>query len=1285
MAVTAPRLFHAFALAMLFLLQCAAAGAAPTVNLQAASGGMWRDVEPRNVVAAGARMTVPQRYRLVALDAAVFNETMALAPLEFSDAAQRIALVVTLPLPDGGTGRFQVLETQLMAPALAARFPEIRTWTGQGIDDPSATARLDWTPQGFHAMVLSSTKGRVFIDPYSGGDTTHYISYYTRDQAPPDRTGIVRLPPIDRDGRMAAQLQRLKAQTGALSSGMQLRTYRLAVAATGEYTAFFGGTVPLGMAAIVTAVNRVVGVYEVEVAVRMQLVANNDLIVYTDGATDPYTNSDGRTMLDQNQTNLDAVIGLANYDIGHVFSTGGGGVAQLRVPCTAAKARGVTGSTAPTGDAFWVDYVAHEMGHQFGSDHTFNSVTDSCGGFPPNRNAATAFEPGSGSTIMGYAGLCGADNLQPHTDPYFHSSSFDEIVAYTTVGAGNACAVTTATGNNLPVVAMPASGFTIPANTPFALTGAATDVDGDALTYNWEEFDLGTEGAPGRPTVAPFFRSWNATTSPTRTFPRLSDLLANTLAKGEVLPNITRPLNFRMTVRDNRAGGGGVAYGTLSFNVTTAAGPFVVTAPDTNVVFPRASTQTVTWNVANTAAAPVSCASVDILLSTDGGNTFPTTLQAATPNTGSRLVTLPDVNTTTARIKVACSSNVFFAMSKADFTIGINPGPVVVTDPATNVSLTGATLNGTVGSNGATTTVTFNYGTTRGYGATVAATQSPVASGATNLPVSAAIVGLGCGTLYHFQAVGANALGTTKGNDLTFTTAACPVTTTTLSSNNYPASVGAVVTFTATVVGTTTTPTGTVAFMAGGIDIGDCAAVPTTGNGTTGTAVCRTNQLVQGTHTITATYSGNAENGSSTSRALTQQVLPGGIGVASIVKNPFGPIEVRGANLVGNTIFDFGPVVEIQLGETPGDGTMFTEIDFQGLTSDFSTVFSVRSGAPLQRLMLRNVAGDLSIINGRLIAKRSPDGDAAPFLHLASHGGLIISDTGSVDAPSGLTLDTLGGTWTTGRNIVVLGNAEGGSHLQLYGANIMGYGRLEGNAITMATFGNARNAVNNAGYFLQNGLQIHPDTGGSVALTLAANGPAPQVLNLFVHGDAAVWMPSAWPSGVNLPPNNAVVAPGGFRPPGVPLPAYGGGSLILQATGKLSLVDGGTNDFVFPGSVVFKADRAIDLRGVRVNQGWTTAGKPFQGLYLEAPSIGSSLGNIMVYSNDLNWVNFSTFPTAPVRAFSLVRKPNGTASFAAADATAPHLNTYSILNAAAANGQCWTCLVNTQPVNMFGP
>ncbi|MCC7216517.1 MAG: Ig-like domain repeat protein [Burkholderiales bacterium] len=1270
---------------VLALLQLALAGAAwaQAPDLATASAGVWRDVAQKDAPPAGAQWIVPDRYRLVALDRVAFETQFFAAPREFTEAARANPVIVALPMPDGGVARFSIVETEVMAPELAAKFPEIRTWAGQGIDDPAETVRLDWTPQGFHGMVLSAARGRVFIDPQSRGDTTTYMSYYTRDHFSPNRAGFYEHPPLDPGGRMTAHIRSLIASAPQAASGTQLRTYRTAVAATGEYTAYHGGTVPLGQGAIVTAMNRVNGIYEAEVAVRMVLVANNDLLVYTNAGSDPYSNTDGVAMLTQNQNTADSVIGTTNYDIGHVFSTGGGGVASLGVPCRAGlKARGVTGSGSPTGDAFWVDYVAHEMGHQFGGNHTFNGTAGNCSG--ANRNGPTAYEPGSGSTIMAYAGICGAQDLQPNSDAYFHTISFDEIVTYTNSGLGNGCAAQTGTGNTPPVPTVPAGGFTIPANTPFELTGSATDANGDALTYNWEEFDLGAAGPPGVATAVPFFRSWNATTSPTRTFPRLSTILGGPAAVGEVLPNATRALNFRMTVRDNRAGGGGVDYKSIAFNVTTAAGPFQVTAPNTNVTWGGGSTQTVTWNVAGTNAGAVNCANVDIRLSTDGGNTFPTALATATPNDGSQSVTLPNVTTSTARIKVACSTSIFFDISNVNFAIGSVPGPTVATGAASAIGQTGATLNGTVSSNGNATTVTFQYGLTTSYGTTVTAVQSPLSAGAANAPVSAAIIGLTCNTTYHFRVVGSNSAGTNNGGDATFTTSSCPaqtVTTTGLASSVNPSVVGTPVTFTASVTGTA--PTGNVVFRANGVIIAGCGGVALTGSGNTRTAPCATSALAVGTYSITAAYGGNAGNLASTSPALSHQVVGTVPGVATIVVNPYGTVTVQGATLNGNTISAFTSNVVIQLGTTPGAANSFAQIDFQGLNLGAGNSLTLRSGAAGQAVVLRNVTSAASAIDGTLQAAGG-NGAAPPVLHVANPAGIAVGAAGNVLGTSGLTLDALGATPITGQNVSNAGMVDGGPALRLQGGNVKGGGAYKGDAIWLATFGSANNPVN-GNYFLLNGLQLHPGTGGNVNLTLNAYGPAPQFLNLKINGNGTLWMPSAWPLGVTSPPNNNPLAPGAVRPPGTPEPAYGGGSMIVQATGSLLLVDGGTNDLVFPGAIVLKADGDLDLNGVVVNQGWTITGKQFQGIFLESPNIVSPAGLIHLYSNYPNWVNFSTMPKQSVRAFSLAANPDGSASFFAADAIIPHLNTYSVTVDLAASGGCWTCAINSTPIDVYGP
>ncbi|HRX85347.1 MAG TPA: M12 family metallo-peptidase, partial [Phycisphaerae bacterium] len=621
--------------------------------------GVWQTADAEALTRGAVQAWVrPEAYAAFTLDRVALGDVLATAPLEATRAAREAPGEFMLPMPDGSFARFRFVEAPVMAPELAAKYPEIRTFLGQGIDDPDAVVRFDITPQGFHAQVLSPS-GAIYVDPLNRGDNVAHASYYKRDLFPIAETPRCTLLP-NPDGNIAPQ-----GGGDFLRTAETLRTYRLANAATGEYTQFHGGTVALGQAAIVTAINRVTGIYETELGIRMVLVANNDQLVYTNSSTDPYTNNDGGTMLGQNITNVNNVIGSSNYDIGHVFSTGGGGVAYLGVVCSSSKAGGVTGSGSPTGDAFWVDYVAHEMGHQFGANHSFNGVTGSCSG--GNRNASTAYEPGSGSTIMAYAGICGGDDLQPHSDPYFHHDSFREIRNYVT-GSGNSCASGTATGNGDPTVNA-GSNYTIPANTPFELTAAGNDPNSDPITYCWEERDLGPGQtlSSGDNGSSPLFRSWNPTISPTRTFPRLSNLLNNTTAPGERLPTTTRSMNFRCTVRDNRAGGGGVGYDDMTVSVTAGAGPFVVTSPNGGEVW--SGTANVTWNVAGTTAAPVSAANVTILLSTDGGNTFPTVLAASTPNDGSETVTVPNAPTSLARVKVIGTGNIFFDVSNGNFTI----------------------------------------------------------------------------------------------------------------------------------------------------------------------------------------------------------------------------------------------------------------------------------------------------------------------------------------------------------------------------------------------------------------------------------------------------------------------------------------------------------------------------------------------------------------------------------------------------------------------------------------
>lgn len=663
--------FYQFLLALLFILMTY------SINAQVKTEVLWNDINESTIVEKSDRQIIPIFYRTVELNVPHLEDVLKQAPMEFTEASKTEKVVLSLPMPDGTSSRFYIVNSPIMEPELAVKYPEIQTYAGQGIDDPTATVRFDLTPAGFHAMILSEN-GTVFIDPYSKGNIDNYISYYKKDFIVPESKRGEFICNFEPDFDIAKEISELMLTNNLKYSGTQLRTYRLAVATTGEYTTYHGGTVEKGLAAVVTSINRVNGVYEKEVAVRMVLVANNNLIIYTNASTDPYTNTNGVTMLGQNQTNLDNVIGNANYDIGHVFSTGGGGVAGLGVVCRAGnKARGVTGSPAPIGDPFDIDYVAHEIGHQYGANHTFNGDAGNCSG--TNRNATTAYEPGSGSTIMAYAGICSPQDLQMNSHDYFHLASIMEIVTYTTLGAGN-CPVPTSTGNSPPVVSAGTRGFSIPISTPFVLTGSATDPDGHPLTYCWEEYDLGPAGHPNTPSgTAPIFRSFRGVTSPSRTFPKIADIVNNTQVMGEILPSYARGLKFRLTARDNRSGGGGIGWDSISFSVTNTAGPFLLTVPNTALSWAGGSVQTVSWNVANTNISPINCSAVRILLSTDGGYTYPTVLAANTPNDGTENITLPNISTSQARIRVEAVGNIFFDISNANFTI--TPSSVTVTSP----------------------------------------------------------------------------------------------------------------------------------------------------------------------------------------------------------------------------------------------------------------------------------------------------------------------------------------------------------------------------------------------------------------------------------------------------------------------------------------------------------------------------------------------------------------------------------------------------------------------------
>ena len=635
-------------------------------------------ISERSIKADPKNRTVqPEKSMTYTLDVAGMKSYFNSVPeLKDSDRKDH-APVIVLPMPDGTKAKFRIWKSSVMAPGLASQFPQILTFTGQGIDDKYATVKLDFTELGFHAQIKSVVAGDTYIDPYAKQDINNYIIYRKSDLIDKNPRSC-----LMKDENDTVLGKKNVQKTTAPSVGTQIRVFRLAVACTGEYAVAATGTatptVAQTLSAIVTSVNRVNGVYEQEVASRLILVDNEANVVFTNAATDPFNgNNNANTLISESQTQIDLLIGNANYDIGHTFSTGGGGLAGLGVICNNSnKGRGITGSPNPVGDPYDIDYVAHEVGHQFGGPHTFNATTVNCGG--GNRSAANAVEPGSGITIMAYAGICGTtNNLANNSIAIFHTKSYQSI---TTKVQSTTCQVTIPSNNFAPTVNA-GGDYTIPKSTPFRLEGSASDIDNNPLTYCWEQNDVGPAGDWNVPTGnAAIFRSFMPVTVPYRYFPKITDVINNTVSKGEILPSYARTMEFRLTVRDNNAGCAGVANDDAIITVDGNSGPFTVTAPATAVNWAGNSTQTITWNVANTTAFPVNAATVNIYLSTDGGLTYPTLILASTPNDGSEAVTIPNVTTTQARIMVAAETNVFYNINPINFTItqtlGVNEASV---------------------------------------------------------------------------------------------------------------------------------------------------------------------------------------------------------------------------------------------------------------------------------------------------------------------------------------------------------------------------------------------------------------------------------------------------------------------------------------------------------------------------------------------------------------------------------------------------------------------------------
>ncbi|EDP95340.1 M12 family metallo-peptidase [Kordia algicida OT-1] len=633
------------------------------------------------------RASTPMVYDTYTLDFASLKQLLSAAPDRDLNIASEI--VVQFPGAEGKMETFEVYNASIMEPEFAANYPEIQSYVAVSRENTGTIIRFSTTVFGFHATVHAIGK-TMYIDPLTK-DLNTYIMYakenlYSNlesrigclvDESTEDRTST--------DGAYVPE----NAIDGTL------RTFRLALACTQEYANYHinaagqqAASDAVKRATVLAAMNvtmtRVNAVFERDMSLTMTLVDNTSIIFLAED--DGYTDSDSNALINQNQAICDANIGTANYDIGHVFSTGGGGLAARGGICYSnAKAAAVTGSPNPVGDPFDIDFVAHEMGHQYGANHTFNGGQGSCSG--GNRSATTAVEPGSGTTIMAYAGICGSDNVQNNSDDHFHAISINEMWIRITPPGEPVCSTNTANGNTAPTVDA-GDDYTIPYGTAFTLSGTATDPDGTTLSYCWEQTDVGiTTNQPSTTnTTDPQFRSYSPMTTGDRTFPQLSDILDDNLTpQWEVMPSVARTMDFALTVRDNGTPNGGQTNRD-NMTVTLAnTGPFRVTAPDTtNESFVSGSSTTITWDVAGTTANGINTSNVNILFSTDGGQNFDTVLASNTPNDGSESITFPVVFEPYCRIKIEAVGNIFFAISKS-FSVGAT----VTTNTVCNTYTTG--------------------------------------------------------------------------------------------------------------------------------------------------------------------------------------------------------------------------------------------------------------------------------------------------------------------------------------------------------------------------------------------------------------------------------------------------------------------------------------------------------------------------------------------------------------------------------------------------------------------
>ena len=654
----------------------------------------------------------PEGYTSI-LDLTEIRTKLSNAELARDLPLQQSNSIISLPFPDGSIEQFKVAESPVLGQVLSARFPEIKSYLIEGVNDKSFHGRIATGPNKITA-VFYTPQGITYLEPIETGSAM-YVSYHTDSIGKRFECGADAIRSADENNGA------LLNSMNTLSNGANLRTYDMIIATTGEFYQANGNN----NTAVTEEVNMVMSgmnvFYENEVSIHFDVVSINLL---SNPATDGLDPNGNRTGDAQSVINTYANNNGISYDIGHVMHTtasGGSGVAGTG-PCTTnGKARAWSGLQAGSSVYSWVSLMGHEIGHQFGAAHSYYGTEFNC----QNRSAGNGYEPGSGSTVMSYEGICQSQNITPAPSTnYFHVHSLTQIINYAN-GTGS-CSSNTATGNSIPSVTMP-NTIMIPRETPFYLNGSATDADGDPLTYCWEQYDTDSNvypqddpaGIPANAATAPtrpLFRSFDPTSDSDRYFPQLSDVVTGNSTQGEVLSSVARTITMRLTARDNVVGGGAFEYQEMSLTVDGNSGPFSVSNPNGGETFTAGNAMSVTWNTASTTSY---CSTVDVLLSVDGGYNYPYTLMSGTNNDGSVSVVIPAgvTNTSIARVMVRCANNpdaYFFDISNDDFNINsdcLAPNNVFTnTSPTTyavgqtidlNVtpSFLGTTISGFTGTN----------------------------------------------------------------------------------------------------------------------------------------------------------------------------------------------------------------------------------------------------------------------------------------------------------------------------------------------------------------------------------------------------------------------------------------------------------------------------------------------------------------------------------------------------------------------------------------------------------